>query len=120
MHDWHTHIRFIDKINKYRNKVIHDVYVLFDKKSKNGTSNKLKQIELNLAKLYTYLPLFHRKRFLFELSNLNQFQKDSLLDKEFSIDVARLKSNLNIDCKISNHFSDGETEYLKKLKLQLK
>lgn len=109
--DWHTNIRYIDKLNKYRNKVIHDVYVLFDKNPKRKNENKKNQIQINLMKLYEYLPNYHKKTFFKELEEIKNFTKGGIVEQHFSISLVDNIHNSSITT-VAEKISERELKML--------
>lgn len=82
------HIRNIDKLNKYRNNLIHNVYVII---SKNNPEKIMKESILKkLNILLQYLPPYHKKSMIRELMNILPDNEKSIVNTIYSLDIKKL------------------------------
>jgi hypothetical protein len=95
------HIRNIDKLNKYRNNIIHSVFIIIDK---NNPKKILNEVVMNKVKIiYQYLPSFHKQSLLKELNEIIPKNKEGIVYKKFIIDLSRLDFDIeNDNMKIRN------------------
>ncbi|XMB85421.1 hypothetical protein RJG79_08310 [Mycoplasmatota bacterium WC44] len=118
--DHHIHIRNIDKLNIYRNKIIHDIYLLFDKDRKVGSRNKIYQISLNLGKLYTYLPKLHKKTFIEEIIGCSK--DGGVVSKYYMLNIDLIKGyneeklSEPLKRKLSESLNKDQLKKLEKMK----